>query len=870
MNFKPFFAILAAMPLVFTGCHPEQDPPVITAESITVSADAHSDKLTYSIENPIDGETIKAESNQDWIHSFDYSTENTINFEVDANISADPRTATLTLSYPTAQSITVNVEQMAAGESIALNPENLSFLPEGGELSVTVNSGRSWVMTGSSDWVSPSIETGDPGAEVVFTAQANETDEPREASFEFICGTNKVTLNIQQSFTGRILVEKPQYDIPGTVNTFTVNIQSNMEDVTVEIPEDITWLTEVTTKAMQDMAFEFSATENEGEETRTAIIVFSNADATEQVLISQEPSFPADVLTRIEDETFKTYLQENFDTDGDGTINRAEADAVTSITLTGSEMMSAAGIEYFENLESIDFTSNVLLSELSMAGRTGLKNLNVNSCNRLETLDLTGCEGLETLNIGLCSALTSVDLSDMTALNTLTAYSSGLTSIDVTANTQLVALNVNGTGITTVDLSQNTELVSLSLTNEFSSIDLSANTKLESLTVGGANLTSLDLSANTALRELNVSNSGFVSLDHSMCPDLTRVTYDYCSNLTTIDVSKNTRMSYISCYMCNALTTVIMYEGQQVSSTFGVSDEMIQYVPFDYPDDLSAGIKDENLRKYILNLYDYNYSTGEVDGKIDAEEAARVTSLDLSGRGDIVSLTGLDYFTNLETVNASENMIEEVDFFFNTKLKEVNLSGNKLTTIDFSKNQEITNLDLSYNQLTSVDNLPDAVVDLDLSNNKLTSVEASYLSNLRDLNISYNEIVECDVHYDQALVNFDCSHNQIEQINVWTLTALENFNISNNPLLVIGTYYTNPNGTFLEPQLDYLTALLSLNCSNTQVSELDLSACLLLQQLIATDCPELKDVFIAPGQTIADMQLDDDSVVKEKTPETAE
>lgn len=870
MNFKPFFAILAAMPLVFTGCHPEQDPPVITAKSITVSADAHSDKLTYSIDNPIDGETIKAESNQDWIHSFDYSTENTINFEVDANISADPRTATLTLSYPTAQSITVNVEQMAAGESIALDPENLSFLPEGGQLSVTVNSGRSWVLTGSSDWVSPSIETGDPGAEVVFTAQANETDEPREASFEFICGTNKVTLNIQQSFAGRILVEKAQYDIPGTANTFTVNIQSNMEDVTVEIPEDITWLTEVTTKAMQDMAFEFSATENEGEETRTAIIVFSNADATEQVLISQEPSFPADVLTKIEDETFKTYLQENFDTDGDGTINRAEADAVTSITLTYSEMMSAAGIEYFENLESIDFTSNVLLSELSMAGRTGLKNLNVNSCNRLETFDLTGCTGIETLNFGLCSALTSVNLSELTALSTLIAYNSGLTSIDVSANTQLVSMNVNGTGITSIDLSRNTELVSLSLTTEFSSIDLSANTKLETLTIGGSGLTSLDLSANTALRELNVSYSGFTSLDHSMCPDLSRITYDYCSNLTTIDVSKNTRMNYISCYMCNALTTVIMYEGQQVPNTFGVGDDMIQYVPFDYPDDLSAGIEDENLRNYILNLYDYNYSTGEVDGKIDAEEAARVTSLELSGRGDIVSLTGLDYFTNLETVNASENMIEEADFFFNTKLKEVNLSGNRLTTIDFSKNQEITNLDLSYNQLTSVENLPDALVDLDLSNNRLTEFNPNMLSSLKTLDISDNQIVECDVYGFSSMTDFDCSNNQIVFFQVWSLTALENFNVSNNPFIVFGDYWVNVNGENFSHQLTYLKNLKTLNCASTKVFQLDISECSLLQQLIATDCPELEDVFIAPGQTVADMQLDDNSVVKEKTPETAE
>ena len=92
------------MPLAFIGgCTPDEtvEPPVITVEnsSITVSADAHTDKLTYSITNPVEGSQVEAESNQDWIHTFNYDTENTITFEVDANVS-DERTAEITISYP--------------------------------------------------------------------------------------------------------------------------------------------------------------------------------------------------------------------------------------------------------------------------------------------------------------------------------------------------------------------------------------------------------------------------------------------------------------------------------------------------------------------------------------------------------------------------------------------------------------------------------------------------------------------------------------------------------------------------------------------------------------------------------------------------
>ena len=606
MNARTILSIMAALPLMLVGCTPEEtvEPPVITAEDITVSADAHTDKLTYSITNPVEGSQVEAESNQDWIHTFKYDTENTITFEVDANVS-DERTAEITISYPQAEPVTVTVTQMAAGESIALDPETLSFLPAGGDLSVTVNSGRAWVMTGESDWVSASAASGDPGAQVTFTARANESDEPREATFQFICGTNVVPLTVTQSFAGRIIVEKAEYDIPGTANTFSIALQSNMSDVKVEITEGSDWLTDVTTKAMQDMSFEFSATENEGDETRTALVVFSNADATEQVAVNQEPSFPSDVLTRVTDEEFKTYLRDNFDTDGDGTISRSEAQAVTSMDCSYSNIISAAGIEYFENLSTVNFNSCYMMTELNLSNMPNLTVVELNSCNRLETLNLEGSDALVELNIGLCSALTSVDLSGKAALENISAYSSGLTSIDVSECPALVLLSVYGSeGITEIDVTNNPELVSLSVPN-IASVDLTNNTKLESLSVNSDRLSSIDLSANTELRSLGFTNCTFTTVDHTMCPELSSLSFDYCSNLTTIDISKNMKLNSLSTYMCNNIQVLYMTEGQYVPTINGIGSDLIQYKDMEYPYDLAAGIADPNLKAAVINQCDY-------------------------------------------------------------------------------------------------------------------------------------------------------------------------------------------------------------------------------------------------------------------------
>lgn len=96
-----FAALMTAVALIFSGCSddPEVGPeaPVISAKDMQVPATAGKQKLAYSIAHPVEGQSISAESDQTWIHDFEYTDAN-IAFQVDAN-EGEARTAALTLKY---------------------------------------------------------------------------------------------------------------------------------------------------------------------------------------------------------------------------------------------------------------------------------------------------------------------------------------------------------------------------------------------------------------------------------------------------------------------------------------------------------------------------------------------------------------------------------------------------------------------------------------------------------------------------------------------------------------------------------------------------------------------------------------------------
>ena len=114
---KNIISLMAVCLLAFAACEPiTSDEPTASSITITskteVSINSGSTMgiITYTIDTPTEGYEIKATSDVEWIHSFDYSQMGKIGYKVDANPTYDPRSGIVTISYGTDE-IAINFTQ---------------------------------------------------------------------------------------------------------------------------------------------------------------------------------------------------------------------------------------------------------------------------------------------------------------------------------------------------------------------------------------------------------------------------------------------------------------------------------------------------------------------------------------------------------------------------------------------------------------------------------------------------------------------------------------------------------------------------------------------------------------------------------------
>ncbi len=281
----------------------------------------------------------------------------------------------------------------------------------------------------------------------------------------------------------------------------------------------------------------------------------------------------------IPDVNFKnSIISAGVDTNTDGEISYGEAEAISSMYVSGNNISDLTGIEAFINLDtldcswnqltSLDVSSNIDLIELHCEGNQ-LTSLNVSSCTVLEYLNchenqLTG------LNLSNNAALKYLDCSEnqlnslnvygCTALKSLYCFANKLTGLDVSNNTSLIILNSNYNQLTDLDVSYHTALTELSCAdNLLTSLNVSNSTSLIYLNGNSNQLASLDISDNTALMVLYCTDNKLTSLDISNNTPLVEL---YCADnkLTSLDVSGNTSLSWLNLSFMPTLYEVCVWE----------------------------------------------------------------------------------------------------------------------------------------------------------------------------------------------------------------------------------------------------------------------------------------------------------------------
>gem|GEM_PF-964749 len=169
-------------------------------------------------------------------------------------------------------------------------------------------------------------------------------------------------------------------------------------------------------------------------------------------------------------------------------------------------------------------------------------------------------------------------------------------------------------------------------------------------------------------------------------------------------------------------------------------------------------------------------AVGKSTGPIYKSDVERITSLNASNR-NIASLAGIEYFTNLQTLNCSNNRLATLNLTNNTKLTSLTCNTNQLTTLDLSKNVALAILTCSYNRLTALNLSANvALTNLDCGYNQLTSLDVSNNTRLSWLDCKSNRLTRLDVSRITRLSTLDCRNNNIRSINdVIGVQATTNF-----------------------------------------------------------------------------------------------
>ncbi len=187
----------------------------------------------------------------------------------------------------------ISVKQDALKRTITIDKVNESVGVNKGSFVVNVTSNDEWNTSGVPDWVTltPNKGQGNKAVEVSYTE--NDTFVERNAEIKFsVHGIDRTLIIIQSERHRTLDIDKIDESVDASKGSFVVNVTSNDDWSTSDVPD---WITLTPDKATGNQAVEVSYTENDTKATREAIITFSVEGVDKTLKITQ--SFVTPIMT---------------------------------------------------------------------------------------------------------------------------------------------------------------------------------------------------------------------------------------------------------------------------------------------------------------------------------------------------------------------------------------------------------------------------------------------------------------------------------------------------------------------------------------------------------------------------------------------
>ena len=267
-------------------------------------------------------------------------------------------------------------------------------------------------------------------------------------------------------------------------------------------------------------------------------------------------------------------------------------------------------------------------------------------------------------------------------------------TLNLEQNSRVEKLNCSGNQLTGLWFHKGSSLKYLTCSvNEFTALDLSKNPELIELSCGNNKLTSLDLSANKKLQKIVAGSNKLTTLDTRNLPELTDLYLWGNHDLKSIDVSKNTKLEFLSVSHCK-LTSLNVSNNRKLVKLY-VDDNQ-----------LTALDVRSNYMLKKLGCYENQLTALDLSSNVALEYLGvndnPITELNLHPLSNLqelscykMKLTKLDVSrcTELRRLYCNDNQIETLDLRSNKKLETLYCQNNRLSWLNLSSN---TALDPRY------------------------------------------------------------------------------------------------------------------------------------------------------------------------------
>ncbi|MFA9372158.1 MAG: T9SS type A sorting domain-containing protein [Labilibaculum antarcticum] len=161
----------------------------------------------------------------------------------------------------------------------------------------------------------------------------------------------------------------------------------------------------------------------------------------------------------------------------------------------------------------------------------------------------------------------------------------------------------------------------------------------------------------------------------------------------------------------------------------------------------------------------------------------------------------LNQNVSMKDINFGDNQISNMDLSMLTELKNLTCKNNQMSSLDISNNGKITLLSCSSNQITSLDlTKQNLLTTIECNNNQLTNLNLSTNTALAYLYCTNNQLSSLDVSNNTELLDLNCSNNELSTLDISKNTKLSYLMCPNNKftfseLSKIKNYYSSLNYT---------------------------------------------------------------------------